>query len=67
MPKKHTKEETTDIKDVGLQLGKIPPQALQLEEAVLGSMMIEQDLFIDLQNILKPESFIRKRTKKYTA
>lgn len=64
MPKKHTKEETTDIKDVGLQLGKIPPQALQLEEAVLGSMMIEQDLFIDLQSILKPESFYKEAHKK---
>ncbi|MDR1198592.1 MAG: replicative DNA helicase [Prevotellaceae bacterium] len=65
MPKKYTgKDETTDIKDVGLQLGKIPPQALQLEEAVLGSMMIEQDLFIDLQNILKPDSFYKDAHKK---
>ncbi|MDR0420312.1 MAG: replicative DNA helicase [Prevotellaceae bacterium] len=65
MPKKSTKKDaTTDIKDVGLQLGKIPPQALLLEEAVLGSMMIEQDLFIDLQNILKPESFYKDAHKK---
>jgi replicative DNA helicase len=65
MPKKYTKkEETTDIKDVGLQLGKIPPQAIQLEEAVLGSMMIEQDLFIDLQSILKPDSFYVEAHKK---
>jgi replicative DNA helicase len=65
MPKKHTqKDETIDVKDVGLHLGKVPPQALQLEEAVLGSMMIEQDLFIDLQNILKPESFYKESHKK---
>ncbi|MDR2292703.1 MAG: replicative DNA helicase [Prevotellaceae bacterium] len=65
MTKKYTKkDETIDVKDVGLQLGKVPPQALQLEEAVLGSMMIEQDLFIDLQNILKPESFYKESHKK---
>ncbi|MDR2127100.1 MAG: replicative DNA helicase [Prevotellaceae bacterium] len=65
MPKKYTKkDEAIDVKDVGLQLGKVPPQALQLEEAVLGSMMIEQDLFIDLQSILKPDSFYKESHKK---
>jgi replicative DNA helicase len=65
MSKKYSKkDETADIKDVSLQLGKIPPQALHLEEAVLGSMMIEQDLFIDLQNILKSESFYKESHRK---
>ena len=68
MPKKYTKkEETTDVKDVALQLGRVPPQALQLEEAVIGSMMIEQDLFIDLQGILKRESFYKESHRKIFA
>jgi replicative DNA helicase len=40
-----------------LQRGKIPPQALDLEEAVLGALMIEKDAFARIFDILKPEVF----------
>ena len=38
-------------------LGKIPPQAVDLEIAVLGAMMLEKNAVTDTIDILKPESF----------
>lgn len=37
--------------------GKIPPQARDLEEAVLGAILIEKDAISYVSDILKPESF----------
>ncbi|MGE5424085.1 MAG: replicative DNA helicase [Syntrophothermus sp.] len=39
--------------------GKIPPQALELEEAVLGAMMLEKDKLASVIDILKPEVFYK--------
>lgn len=40
-----------------LVYGKIPPQARELEEAILGAMMLEKGAFDDVIEILKPECF----------
>src|SRR5580765_5507415 len=37
--------------------GKIPPQARELEEAVLGAIMLEKSAFDTIVEILKPECF----------
>lgn len=37
--------------------GKVPPQARELEEAVLGAIMLESRVFDQVAEILKPESF----------
>jgi replicative DNA helicase len=37
--------------------GKVPPQAKELEEAVLGAMMLEKGAFDKVVEILKPECF----------
>ncbi len=39
--------------------GKIQPQAVQLEEAVLGAIMIDKDALAVVINILKPESYYK--------
>lgn len=39
------------------ELGKVPPQALDLEQAVLGAMMLEKNAVTDTIDILKPSSF----------
>jgi len=39
------------------ELGKIPPQAVDLEQAVLGAMMLEKNAVTDTIDILKKESF----------
>jgi replicative DNA helicase len=38
-------------------LGKVPPQAVDLEQAVLGAMMLEKNAVTDTIDILKPSSF----------
>lgn len=42
-------------------LNHLQPQALELEEAVLGALMIEQDAYIEVSDILKAESFYDHR------
>lgn len=37
--------------------GRIQPQARELEEAVLGALMIERDAYAQVSEILRPESF----------
>src|SRR5215471_18885095 len=37
--------------------GKLPPQARDLEEAVLGAVMLEKSAFDTIVEILKPECF----------
>ncbi len=39
--------------------GKLPPQATDLEEAVLGAMMLEKSPVNDVIDILKPEAFYK--------
>ena len=44
---------------INLQQGKIPPQALDLEEAVLGAMLIDKKGVDEVIDILKPEAFYK--------
>ena len=37
--------------------GTIPPQAIELEQAVLGALMLERDAIIDVQEYVKAETF----------
>ena len=41
----------------GVMFGKVPPQAKELEEAVLGAVMLEKSAFDVIIEILKPECF----------
>ena len=44
--------------------GKLPPQALDLEEAVLGALMLEKDALTDVIDKLKPENFYKEVHQK---
>ena len=46
--------------EASLALGKVPPQAIDLEEAVLGALMLEKDAVNQVIEILKPESFYKE-------
>ncbi|MFH2142100.1 MAG: replicative DNA helicase [Bacteroidota bacterium] len=59
MPEKKKKSNDSIIEQISLQAGKIPPQAVDLEEAVLGAIMIEKDAVIPIIDILKPEAFYK--------
>ncbi len=42
---------------VNLEYGKLPPQAREIEEAVLGAIMIEKDCIYDVFQLLTPDTF----------
>lgn len=46
-------------KNNNIDYGKLPPQAIDIEEAVLGALMLEQDAIFEVSNILKPEMFYK--------
>ena len=48
-------------------LGKVQPQSLDLEEAVLGAMMMEQTAVNSIIDVLKPESFYRDAHRRIYA
>jgi replicative DNA helicase len=41
--------------------GKVPPQAVELEESVLGALMIEPDAFSVVSEMLTPRSFYKEQ------
>ena len=50
-------EKTTII---NLEKGKLPPQVLELEEAVLGAMMIDKKGVDEVIDILQPDAFYKE-------
>lgn len=55
---KDRKQRRKSSLDLGTMVyGKVPPQAKDLEEAVLGAMMLEKNAFDTVVEILKPECF----------
>ena len=49
--------QPTIIKVGANEMGKLPPQALELEKSVIGALMIEKDAFSSVTELLRPESF----------
>ena len=43
---------------------KIPPQAIEFEEAVLGALMIDKNAMAEVGDILSPESFYKDAHKE---
>ena len=55
---KDRKQKRRSSLDLGTMVyGKVPPQAKDLEEAVLGAIMLEKTAFDTVVEILKPECF----------
>ncbi len=52
---------------VGLEQGKLPPQATELEEAVLGALMIDKNALNEVIDILNPECFYKESHKEIYA
>jgi replicative DNA helicase len=49
---------------VQMGYGKLPPQAVDLEEAVLGALMLEKDALTAIIDILTPQSFYKESHQK---
>ena len=46
-----------------MELGKVPPQDIEAEQAVVGSMLTDQDAVVAAIETLKPEDFYREDNK----
>lgn len=57
----YNKKKSTNI---DIEYGKVPPQAVDLEEAVLGALMLEKDAIINVGDLLKPDSFYKEAHQK---
>ncbi len=51
----------------GIEHGKLPPQAMDLEEAVLGALMLEKEAVNAAIDILQPKSFYKEAHQKIFA
>ncbi len=49
------------------EMGRLQPQARELEEAVLGALMLEKDAYSKVSEIIKPECFYEKAHEKIYA
>ena len=54
--------DTTRV--IGVGEGKLPPQAVDIEEAVLGAVMLEKDAIYEVIEILKPDCFYKEAHAK---
>ncbi len=54
---KDRKRRKTSVDLSTMVYGKVPPQAKELEEAVLGAIMLEKSAFDTVTEIIKPECF----------
>jgi replicative DNA helicase len=57
-------ERRNRLSTIASGLGKLPPQALDLEEAVLGALMLEKDALSAVIDILKPDVFYKDSHQK---
>jgi len=64
MANTRTNKKPTAIPKVGPNdMGKLPPQAVELEESVLGALMIEKDAFASVADLLRPDSFYKDQNR----
>ncbi len=64
MEHKNLKANSKKDQNLSEGTGKLPPQAIELEVAVLGAIMLEKDAFMQVATVLKPESFYKEAHQK---
>jgi len=62
--KPNPKQSTVKTEEINALYGKKPPQAVDLEAAVLGALMIEKDAVLEVLDLLKGESFYHDAHRK---
>jgi len=63
MPQRR-KEIKVDLPQLSADMGRKPPQAIEIEEAVLAAMMLDRDCINDVLESLTPECFYNESNKK---
>lgn len=61
---KSTAFQNKTVELIGLEAGKKPPQALDVEEAVIGALLLESNAITEVQDILIPDCFYSEANKK---
>ncbi len=61
-PKKN--QAKSKLKTIDLEYGKLPPQAVELEEAVLGAVMLEKDAILSIIDIIGSDCFYKEIHQK---
>lgn len=62
---KNTRKSSNRVADLSLsEIGRVPPQSVDFEEAVLGAMLLEKDAVTDSIGILQPQSFYKEAHQK---
>lgn len=62
--KKQNNQQPYSIEQINAQYGKLPPQAVEVEEVVLGSVMIERDAIYRVLDIIDTSSFYKEEHQK---
>lgn len=62
--RKRKQTQQINIEQLNAQYGKLPPQAIEVEEAVLGALMLERDAYVTVADIIDSESFYKEEHQK---
>ena len=62
-PRQRSRTSDINLDTLGLEMGNIPPQALDVEEAVLGALLIEPNCVDEAMGELTPSCFYSKTNK----
>ncbi|HOP42561.1 MAG TPA: replicative DNA helicase [Flavobacteriales bacterium] len=62
--KTERKRRSSPLLETSFEMGKLPPQAPDLEQAVLGAMMLEKNAVNEAIDILSPDSFYVEAHRK---
>ena len=61
---KSNKSQDKKIDAISIDMGKVPPQAIEVEEAVLGALLLEPNVVPDVLDSLSPECFYKEANRK---
>jgi len=62
--KKTNSNNQFNIEQINAQYGKLPPQAVEVEEAVLGALMLERDAYVTVADFIDTKSFYKEEHQK---
>ena len=64
MAERKRSNQNSTIDEINAQYGKLPPQAIEVEEAVLGALMLERDAYVTVADIIQANSFYKEEHRK---
>ena len=58
---RNSRQKNADLEGIGLEMGNKPPQALDVEEAVIGALLVEPNCVDDVMEELTPSCFYSEK------